>query len=192
MANRKLLFIAAAPLLLLLGMMLSFRILSHLPEPESDTASVVREISLPAPTLVPADAATQKALESSVRGQLSAIRKGDYAAAITFSDASFRKTWNPKRFQEMVETGYKAMTESTKETFETGQVSDIAANLRVVLTTSDHTRIAYVFNLLHEGNGWYVQACSPGFPVGSVSETIEQGRPTQRGPESGPPTAPKL
>ena len=98
MVKRKILFIAIAPLLLLLGMMLSFRILSQLPSPEVDGIPVNSEVHQPAPLMRPADATLQKALESPVRGQLSAIRKGDYTAAITFSAPSFRNSWNPKRF----------------------------------------------------------------------------------------------
>ena len=192
MVKRKILFIATAPLLLLLGMMLSFRILSQLPSPEVDGIPVNSEVHQPAPLMRPVDATLQKALESPVRGQLSAIRKGDYTAAITFSAPSFRNSWNPKRFQEMVETGYKEMTESTTEEFETAQVAVDAANVRVVVTTTDNSRIGYIFNLTRDGDGWYVQACSPGYPIGAVSESTEERTRPTRGYGSRPQTPPQL
>jgi hypothetical protein len=192
MAKRKILFIATAPLLLLLGMMLSFRILSQLPQVGIDGISAKSEVHQPAPKMLPANAALQKALEVPVRGQLSAIRKADYASALTFSAPSFRESWNAKRFQEMVEAGYKEMTESTREDFETGLVADNAANVRVVVTTTDNSRIGYIFNLTRDGDDWYVRACSPGYPVGAVTEASETGARPKRGNASRPQMTPQL
>lgn len=192
MAKRKFLFIAIAPLLLLLGMMLSFRILSQLPASEPEPIPIGRGTLPPATTMTPANATTQKALASAVQGQLTAIRNGDFAAALTFSTPRFREMSSPKRFQEMIENGYKEMMESKKEVLQIGQVAENNANLRVVVTTMDNVRMGYIYDLVREEDKWYVQGCSRGFPMGSVSESIEGGRPSPPGMKSSLPVAPKL
>lgn len=58
------------------------------------------------PVSKPADAATQKNIETAVRGQISAIHAGDYARALTFAVPGFRSQTTPEYFGQLIHSGY--------------------------------------------------------------------------------------
>ncbi len=67
------------------------------------TASVSR----PARTEKPATAATQKALEATTTNYFAAMRRGQYAHALTFCAAGFRSSQSPDTFREILQREYQ-------------------------------------------------------------------------------------
>lgn len=112
------------------------------------------------PPLKPADKKTQQAIESAVNGQITAMRRGDYTKALTFAAPTFRKTWTPPRFQDMIEATYPALPQSQSVRFSPAQVTSGQASVRVTVTNRSGNKEIFLYLLASESGRWFVVGCS--------------------------------
>lgn len=117
------------------------------------------------PPLKPADKKTQQAIELTVGGQVAAMRRGDYAKAVTFSASGFRTNWTPPRFQSMIEAAYPALPQSQSLRFETAQVTPDQASVRIAVKNQFGDTDTFVYLLAQENGKWVVVGCNPAIPA---------------------------
>ena len=189
MANRRVLFTALMPLLLLLGLMLSFRLLSSVSNRDSESLPTIMP-SLPSRPRYkphPADATMQALLMEKVGGQLKAIRANDWTAAQTFSAAPFRQRVSPADFEKMIAKTYTAMQNWVRLRYTTGFVTGAnSADIVATLTQKNGLRYSYHYTLAKEGDTWCVDSCTP------VDPPLATPKPGQTNAPPSSPTQPPL
>ena len=102
---------------------------AHVPRPRPPMPS--------APLETDADAATQKALERVVTGQIECFGRGDYTGALAFAEPRFRESWSAENFQAMIIGAYQPLTRSHRATFGRGRIVASSATLPVILLSGD-------------------------------------------------------
>ena len=111
----------------------------------------------------PADGALRRALETTVNGQIAALKKQDYEAALRFATASFRQNYTPAQFGEMVARGFPEITASQSTTFrDIRRLAPEVAEIVVVATSKNGTAADYLYTLVREGGRWRVMSVLPG------------------------------
>lgn len=107
------------------------------------------------------DKATQKQLEAAVGGQLTALRQHDWTKALTFANESMRREWDGKRFQGIIEkTGFAIMPFSTKQECRKALKAGSMTTMLVTVRTQKGEGAGFVYNLVHEKDGWRIAACT--------------------------------
>jgi hypothetical protein len=155
--------VAAAPLLLLILLSLLFRFLPiALGGAATETERLTGTDLLPSPPPrlkpQPLDAETKKAVEKVVSGQLTALQKRDFAAALTFAMPDFRSEWTPERFGQMIADGYASLLTSKKWKF--GTAESFGSDVQIHVTVTGAKR---------KQGKWYVNGCSPATPPLTIS-----------------------
>jgi hypothetical protein len=166
MPNPRVILTAATPLLLLIVLTLLFR---FLPEALGDSTPDAAAATLPPRPLrvrpelkyTPVTDADQKAITKLVDGQLNAICRRDFAAALEFSSPAFRAGWTPKRFGAMVADGYTNMLSATDWTFERAETSGLEARIKVHVTSANGRQATHLYLLGQEEGRWHVNGCTP-------------------------------
>jgi hypothetical protein len=189
MPKTRTLLVAAAPVLLLIILSLTSRLLPLAPSENEDGGPDRRsERPGPRPTPWPVDAKTQKAIETAVSGQLTAIRKRDFKAALTFSSPDFRQMWTPEQFGSMIADGYADMLASTDWKFSKALNFGYEVHIPVELNGPNGRKYSHVYMLTSLGGKWYVVSCAPDISA------RERGNDNLRGPDpkmtSAPPAPP--
>ncbi|GAB4457655.1 MAG: hypothetical protein OHK0029_17820 [Armatimonadaceae bacterium] len=157
------LLLAGAPLLLLLAMMGSLRLLDRMEEAamaRAGAAGAPRPALPPPSPPRPVEDATQKKMETAIRGQLMAIKKQDYEKAMQFSSMSFRSEMPPDKFGEMIESGYMEMQEFDKIEFDRASVVRGVAFMNVSLSGLGSYKTIYMYSLVSEENKWRIISCT--------------------------------
>ncbi len=94
-----------------------------------------------------ADTKTQAALQKVVGGQLAAIRKDDFAAAIRYSTPQFRQSFTPESFRQMLKSGYAGLLSYKSLRFEPARLSAGVAMMPVFLKSESGGETGYLYIL---------------------------------------------
>ena len=168
-ANNKVVFIAAAPIILLIMTMFTLRF--ALPSEEIPHAPRLRHAPLP-PAII-ADAATQKAIQATASGQINAIGRDDFAAALTFAVPEFAAQTNPTKFGQMVRQGFAPLHTAKHIVMQKAQVfggkTETSANIAVTVQDASGQKQGYRYSLQKSGDKWLITGCAPTFDRSSPS-----------------------
>lgn len=165
--------VAVLPLGLLLALGLGVRFLpammAAVPEQPDDSRPPVvtphphpNVPKRPVPKPMPVDAQVQKAVELLVAGQIDAIGRGDYDGALRLASRSFRESWTPDRFRDMIVGMYPPLIEVRQRSFDGAkQIGDMYI-LPVTVVNHAGERHRYLYQMAHDLDGnLRVTGCSP-------------------------------
>lgn len=115
------------------------------------------------PVFHPTDAATQAAIESSIRGQLDALRANNFGASLEYATPNTRASMSPERFGMMIRSGYAPMLTAKSVDFLPASVQGRPgyvhqALVQVRLRGDAGVTTPYMYSLVSDGGKWYVQA----------------------------------
>jgi|GEM_PF-6108310 hypothetical protein len=159
----KRLWIVFAPILLLVGVMLSMRVAETLqPTPISQKRVPALNYSPQTIATKPLDEQTKTAIAKKVEGQLKAIGKRDFKEALRYASPEFRSLWTVERFQDMIEKAYPELIEAQQITLVEGRFVDNYAQMEVEVTTKENYRMGYIYDMAEDDGQWVVAGCSPG------------------------------
>ena len=182
MNNKKAMMMAIFPILLILLLGVGLRFLER-PDDGDDIKHKAEQerrlLRLPRPGTVPnqgtapaesetppapADTATQKAIETAVRGQIAAIAKRDYSRSLEFAQVSMRSLWTPDQFKTMIEAQFQplrsARTVKAKQAIVRGESSVV----EITVIGQEQEAAQYRYVLQREGGKWYIGAVTPLIP----------------------------
>ncbi|MBC7806392.1 MAG: DUF4864 domain-containing protein [Akkermansiaceae bacterium] len=178
--KRRVLFYAAAPVVLLIVLMTGVRFVTDAAQKIEAGAEEKNREELRAmrpndpaarPTPVPvvtytADAKTQTDLEIVVQGQLKAIADEDYEKALTYAISDIRRGSQPAQFGSMIRSAYAPMLAAKKVTISPAKIRGKPGTIRQAFLEAEIQTEAggiarYGYILMSGADGWQVAGVMP-------------------------------
>jgi hypothetical protein len=124
-----------------------------------DTTIVGEEPTRPEKPLVPVSVLTQKLVERNALGQLAAIQKKDYRAALSFSAPDFQKVMTPQNFGGMITTRYPLLATAKSYSFKQATGDGDQVLLPTIAMAKNGTKTTFVYSLTRRNDTWAITNC---------------------------------
>ena len=158
--------VAAAPLLLLLGLAGTMRGVAYLQGAAQAAAPAAQDTrpTVPMPLPVNADKATAEAAKKAAGGQIAALQKRDFKTALRFAEPPMQKQWKPEAFGTMIIQGYKELIDAKTVSFGQAQTAQGGSIVLLPVTVKNaqnqETPFLYILSRPREKSGaWHVSGC---------------------------------
>jgi hypothetical protein len=132
----------------------------------------------PPPPMKPVDPATQRALEKVAGGQVEALSRSDFSAALSFSAEDYRRTSSPDSFRSMILGGYRPLTQARRKTFRSALGNGIMVLLPLTVTDPAGLKSEFQYVLTKGPTGWRIVGCSPMGPPPQFAPSTAATVPT--------------